>query len=138
VPVRNREHQEPRYYLILLSRHPDGLWEFGEAVSNALKEWRKFIDEAEFGPAETLFDWESHLSDTWTTEIARNLQTLIAKGVAPFEVRDRYEDVMGETLGQARSTHIRAAVKQLYANGQTATDGKGEVDTMLIRPPAGG
>ena len=136
VPVRNRDHQEPRYYLTLLSRHPDGLWEFGEAVSNALKDWRKFVDEAEFGLGETLFDWESHLNEMWTTAIARNLLTLIASGAAPFAVRDRYEDVMGETLGQARSIHIRAAVKQLHATGQTATVSKGKVDAMLIRPPA--
>jgi three-Cys-motif partner protein len=132
VPVRNRGHQEPRYYLIFLSRHPDGLWEFGEAVSSAAEEWRKFVDNAEFGEADTLFDWDAHLTAT----IKGNIAKLVAEEAAPFVIRARYEAVMGDALALARGKHIRAAVKQLHAEGRTATDGRGDIDTMVIKPPA--
>lgn len=135
VPVRNRRHQEPRYYLIFLSRHPDGLWEFGEALSLAAKEWREFIDREEYGEADRLFDMEPHLEETWEAAIAANLAKLIDEGAAPFVVRDKYEAVMGEALGLAREKHIRAALKRLHAAGQTATNGKGDVAMMEIRPP---
>lgn len=136
VPVRNRGHQEPRYYLVFLSRHPDGLWEFMEALSKAAQEWREFIDKEEFGEADRLFDMEPHLEENWEAAIAANLSRLIDEEAAPFVVRDRYEAVMGDTLGLAREKHIRAAVKRPYKTGQTATDGKGDVDVMVIRPPA--
>jgi three-Cys-motif partner protein len=136
VPVRNRSHQEPRYYLVFLSRHPDGLWEFMEALSKAAEEWRKFIDRAEFGAPDTLFDIEPHLEENWEAAIAANLGKLINEA-REFVVRDRYEAVMGDTLGLAREKHIRAAIKQLHKAGRTSSNGVGKIDTMVIRPPSG-
>lgn len=136
VPVRNRSHQGPRYYLIFLSRHPDGLWEFMEALSKAAEEWRKFVDREEFGEADTLFDMEPHLEESWEAAIAANLAKLLNEGAAPFVVKDRYEAIMGDTLGLAREKHIRAAIKQLHKAGRTPSNGVGKIDTMVIRPPA--
>jgi three-Cys-motif partner protein len=136
VPVRNRAHQEPRYYLIFLSRHPDGLWEFGEAVSGGAEDWRKFVNAAVFGEGDTLFDSEALLSEIWISTIAANITRLITEEAAPFVVRDRYEAVMGDALGLAREKHIRAAVKRLYADGRTASNGIGKIDAMTIKPPA--
>jgi three-Cys-motif partner protein len=135
VPVRNRGHQEPRYYLVFLSRHPDGLWEFMEALSKAAQEWREFIDKEEFGEADRLFDMEPHLEDSWEAAIAANLAKLINEEAAPFVVGDRYEAIMGDTLGLAREKHIRAAVKRLHHAGRTTTNGRGDVDIMVITPP---
>jgi hypothetical protein len=137
VAVRNRSHQEPRYYLIFLSRHQDGLWEFMEALSKATEEWRKFIDREEFGEADALFDMEPHLEENWEAAIAANLSKLINEGAAPFVVRDRYEAVMGDTLGLAREKHIRAAIKQMHKAGRTPSNGVGKIDAMVIRPPTG-
>jgi three-Cys-motif partner protein len=136
VPVRNRGHQEPRYYLVFLSRHPDGLWEFMEALSKAAQEWREFIDREEFGEGGMLFNMEPHLEDSWEAVIASNLTRLINEGAAPFVVRDKYETVMGDTLGLAREKHIRAAVKRLHKACLTASTGKGDIDVMTILPPS--
>jgi hypothetical protein len=43
---------------------------------------------------------------------------------------------MGDAFGQARGKHVRAAVKRLYKAGRTATAGTGDIDTMVIKPPA--
>lgn len=136
IPVRNRAHQEPRYYLIFLSRHPDGLWEFGEAASGAAEEWRKFVNTTVFGEADMLFDTEDFLGDTWTSGIAANIAGLMTEETSPFVIRDKYEAVMGSALGLAREKHIRAAIKRLHKAGQTASNGVGRIDTMVIKPPA--
>lgn len=137
VPVRNKEQHEPRYYLIFLSRHLDGLWEFGEALSNATAEWRRAAQAAALNGQPPLFDWEALVEEGWVTTIARNISSLIDTGKAPFAIYQRYADVMGDTLGLARSMHIRAAVRRLYAEGRTATDGKGDVRSLVVRAPAG-
>ena len=141
VPVRNRAHQEPRYFLVFLTRHPDGLWEFGENVSRALAKWRNACDAAWLGvaPEEVagalLLDSEDLLEHEWIKEIEANITGLIASRRSPFAVRQQYAAILGSSLGLARSMHIRTAVKNLYERGVTETDGKGDVATMIILPP---
>jgi three-Cys-motif partner protein len=136
VPVRNRINQEPRYYLVFLSRHPDGLWEFAEGLSLATDVWRGACDEALSRGMEPLFDLEEPMEEKWIQTIAVNIDTMIASRAAPFAVRQCYGEIMGDTLGLARSKHIRAAVKRLYNLGRTATEGKGDVAKMVIFPPS--
>jgi hypothetical protein len=83
-----------------------------------------------------LFDPEALLTEGWVHMIEANLAGLISSGAAPFVIRDRYAAVMGSCLGEARGMHIRAAVKNVYGQGRTQTDGRGDVATMVIRPPA--
>lgn len=73
----------------------------------------------------------------WVDEIAANVRAQLARG-APFVVQDRMSEIFGRALGIARSTHVRKAVKRLYAEGVTATDGRGDVQRMVIRPMQSG
>ena len=41
VPVRRKPTHQPLYYLLFFTRHPDGMWEFGEALSIAQAQWRQ-------------------------------------------------------------------------------------------------
>ncbi|GGM72274.1 hypothetical protein GCM10010106_18250 [Thermopolyspora flexuosa] len=145
VPVRNHESHEPVYYLVFFSRHRDGLWAFGEALSLAMTEWRRACwkrattttdEQPSFGFEDELFrDRERKLEREWVETITANLAALIERESAPFSVIAKYPEIMGETLGLARGKHIREAIKRLHGEGLTSTEGKGRIDTMVIRPP---
>ncbi|MEV0090076.1 three-Cys-motif partner protein TcmP [Streptomyces sp. NPDC050738] len=139
LPVRNREHHQPAYHLVLFSRHRDGLWLFGEAISHAQAQWRREI----LPPSRngTLFD-ESDLFEQeeeqrargWIDEIKRNILGLLQQR-AVVGVDRYHEEIMGSALGEARQMHIRAAIKELHKDGRTACDGKGSIPSMRITRP---
>lgn len=149
VPVFDKVGGHPEYLLLHFTRHPDGRWEFHEALSAATQEWRVACAKAA-GPTEEerlaalgMIPFEGMESPipfeddeaAWVDEIAVNLRSLVAQGVA-FVVQDRMTEVFGRTLGIARAKHVRTAVKRLYKEGVTSTPGTGHVQTMVIRPPA--
>ncbi|MGW0434127.1 three-Cys-motif partner protein TcmP [Micromonospora sp. NPDC003197] len=136
-PVRNRAHQKPVYYLVFLTRHPDGFIAFGEALSLGLQRWRQALHE--IMNADTLFGdevafqaSEKALTDGWVNEIEANLRQLLSDG-KPFKIFDRYGDVFGSAAGQAREMHLRAAWKRLYPD-VTRTDSKGDLIKKVIEP----
>jgi three-Cys-motif partner protein len=137
--VRNRPHLRPAYHLVFLTRHRDGLELFGEALSLGLEKWRREVFEAEVKTKDArLFsdkDWfeydEKALATGWQNEIEENLRRLLDKHPR-FRILDKYADVYGEALGKARSKHLRAAWKQLYADGVTKTDSKGSLISKTI------
>ncbi|MGW7477135.1 three-Cys-motif partner protein TcmP [Nonomuraea muscovyensis] len=138
VPVRNRAHHKPAYYLVFLTRHREGLVVFGEAVSLGLQEWRKAVDEKEVEG--TLFEGdglfkesEEALASQWVAEIKANLRRLLDER-KPFIVGNRYAEVYGKAIGQARQMHLRKAWKELYEEGVTRTDSKGELFKKSIEP----
>jgi hypothetical protein len=48
---------------------------------------------------------------------------------------NRYAEVFGDTLGEAREKHAKAAIKRLHAEGRTTCDGKGKVVALRITRP---
>jgi hypothetical protein len=137
-PVRNHAHQKPAYHLVFLSRHPEGLCVFGEALSLGLEKWRRAIHEIDFadslfGDEESFKASEDVLTTRWTREIEENLRRLLREG-EPFRVVDRYAEVYGSATGQARLTHLRTAWRRLYPS-VTQTDSRGkDLLTKLIEP----
>lgn len=131
VAVSNRWGGPSVYFLIFLSKHPDGLWAFTESLSLAKEEYYEFCrrDQLELETKEER--WAQ-----WTEKIAHNIEQILAAG-EPFTVRARMEEVYGETMGDARERHIRAAIKKLYAEGKTTTSGKGDVASMRVFPTTG-
>jgi hypothetical protein len=67
---------------------------------------------------------EAALSAEWIDKIERNLLYCLS-AYGAFRIRDRYAEVFGGTLGQARETHLRAAWRRLYIGNITKTDPKG-------------
>lgn len=130
-PVSARWDGPARYSLVQLTQHPDGQWLFNEAVSNAVEEFRRTCFE-EAGQLD-LEPMEDRWAE-WEAEIERNIEGLLAKG-KQFTVQGEMGAIYGRTLGFARERHIRKAVKALYKAGKTSTDGKGKIQTMMIRPP---
>ncbi|RDD88498.1 hypothetical protein DVZ84_14250 [Streptomyces parvulus] len=139
IPVRNREHHQPAYHLVLFSRHTAGLWLFGEAISHAQAQWRR-----EILPPPTdgmLFDEESMFKEEekqrelgWVKEIKNNILGLLQEHAAVSV--DRYHaEIMGSALGEARQMHIRAAIKELHREGKTSCTGRGDIPGMRITRP---
>jgi three-Cys-motif partner protein len=136
IEVKNAEHQQPKYSLVFLSRHNDGLMVMGEAVSKSQEDWREaciepgtlFSDAASFKAA------EAALVDGWVTEMKTNVKVLLEEN-NQFKIRTHYSAVMGSALGDARMTHLRKALKELHKEGVTSSTGVGNPlwDQMVVR-----
>ncbi|MFE9455157.1 three-Cys-motif partner protein TcmP [Streptomyces sp. NPDC006739] len=139
IDVRNRAHHQVAYHLVHFSRHKDGLWLFGEAASLAQVAWRRAClpppDEGTlFGAVDTFDEEEEQRAQAWVRQISQNIERL-QRDLGPFTIGDRQAEVLAGVLGQARSKHIRAAVKQLHKDGKTDCSGVGDVRRLRITPP---
>ncbi len=137
-PVKNRATLQPVYHLVYLSRHPDGMLLFGDALAGAQKEWRRLlvpppvVDEgALFALPDPFLQEEAMREDQWVREIKGNIERLLDE-FGGFRVADRYRDVLGSALGLAGQPLVRRAVKQLHAEGRTSCNGIGGVQDFWI------
>ena len=127
--VSDRWKGPPSYHLLMLTQHPDGIWAFNEAISSASEEYRKFCHEHEGRlDLEPLAQRESE----WVDEIAQNIEDILAeeRSFSPVQNIDR---VYGEAFGEAREKHLRKAIKRMYAEGKTSTNGVGNLKDVTIR-----
>ncbi|MFE7229168.1 three-Cys-motif partner protein TcmP [Streptomyces sp. NPDC001231] len=139
LPVRNRAHHQPAYHLVLFSRHKDGLWLFGEAISLAQSRWRREIlpprtEETLFDSADMFEEDEKQREREWIATIKSNIERLLRTHGA-FLIDRYHAEVMGDVLGEARQKHIKAAVKQLHRESKTGCNGVGDVPSLRITPP---
>ncbi len=135
--VRNRAHHRAAYHLVFLTRHPDGLRLFGEALSLGLETWRRAVWDADnagslFGTDENFQAEEVALAASWINEIEANLRELLEHRES-FVISKHYPEVYGKALGRAREKHLRAAWRRLYADGTTITDSSGKLIDKCIR-----
>lgn len=134
LPVSDRWDGPPAFYLMLLTRHRDGLWNFNEFMSSANEKLREHA-LARGALVPELFEPAARYDEI----LQRNILVLLNVHTA-FKVSNCLSEVYGEVVGFARATHVRAAVKALVASEMvTAKDekgregGKGDVDRMTIR-----
>lgn len=105
---------QPVYELILFTRHIDGFWEMARSMSMARKEWRQWqVDQREKsteGQSELRgLDFDDDES-AWVEEIAANIESILSASPG-FVIEKKLDAVLGRTLGLARETHIRRALK---------------------------
>ena len=133
LPVADRWDGPPAFFLMLLTRHPDGLWNFNEFMSTANEKLRQYsLENCQLLPE--LFD----PNDRYIEVVRRNILGLL--DVYPsFQTWQCVGGLLGEVEGFARTTHLRAAIKSLVAEDLArARDqkgregGKGDVDSMTI------
>lgn len=129
--VGNRWNGPIEYYLLFLTQHPDGLWEFNNALSLAYEDFQRFTIARAGG--EQLSWTEPEPEEAMIAAIKENIAGLLthSKIVVPGQMM---LEVFGRTMGHTRDKHVRAAVKQLHKEGMTSTDGKGDIQTMRIMP----
>jgi three-Cys-motif partner protein len=146
VPVSDSIAGRPEYLLMHFTQHRDGRWEFYQAMTFATEEWRKACHEANPSeedklaalgqfPLEGLEAPVPFEEDTsaWVHEITANATRLLDEG-ASFVLQDRLRDLLGRTLGLARETHIRQALKPLWKAGRLAGEPKGSLQRYVFAP----
>ncbi|WP_079163951.1 three-Cys-motif partner protein TcmP [Streptomyces parvulus] len=136
IAVRNRAHHQVAYNLVLFTRHKDGMWLFGEAVSLAQVEWRRAQLPSEengmlWNPIDSFDEEEEIRTQEWIRAIRGNIERLlVVKG--SFLVENHHKEIMAGVAGEARERHIRAAVKELYREGKTYCNGVGAVRQLRV------
>jgi len=152
MPVRTAAEQQPKYVLVLFTRHPAGVWEFASAVGMAGRNWQQALHDAERARADaaqdrlgmdTLFDlvpepfdpdvYERDRRPVWTRGLAENIQYLLAEH-GDFRLFERTVQVYGTLLGRAWERHVRQAVKDLHRDGLIANDGKYDFELRPLGP----
>jgi three-Cys-motif partner protein len=132
IPVSDRWMGPPSYALVLLSQHPAGWWHFHDALSLATEEYREVcLKQSGQLDLEPLAERE----EKWVAEITQNIARLLEQKVS-FQIDAEMMEVFGKAIDYAREKHVRAAVKRLFREGHTTTDGKGDVRTMVVRTPS--
>ncbi|MGL4742904.1 MAG: hypothetical protein ACRCXL_00750, partial [Dermatophilaceae bacterium] len=126
---------QPIYELVLFTAHPDGLWEMANAMSFARQDWREYLvkqeeDRNQGQLAMRALDFDDDPS-AWIKEIAANIRTLLGERET-VSVQVSLGAVLGKTLGLARETHLRAALKLLETEGLVEPCSKGNLDARLI------
>jgi hypothetical protein len=131
VPISARPDGPARYFMIFLTQTPEGLWTFNEACSRAMEKFRQRCD-----PQLELPLPGARREDQLVAQIQVNLRDLLVKEDRVI-VRERIRELFGTTIGQARTPHLRAAIKHLNAAGEIHSDSKGDLFDKTIESAAG-
>ncbi|MDF0528584.1 three-Cys-motif partner protein TcmP [Tsukamurella sp. 8F] len=120
-PVRRQVHQQPIYYLILLTSQPHGFWVFGVSAAKAREKWIDFLgpdpDERESMLWDTVADQLERERACAIQHITNNLRTLTADG-KPKKAVDNVHAIFGALYGEARETAFTAALRELVKSGE--------------------
>lgn len=107
-----------------------GVQRSGFTRVDALRDW----SEQESGQLELagVVDVEADRVAT----IKDNIRSTLETG-GPFEIRYEVGKVFGDVLGEARGTHVRTALKELYEEEELADKvvGVKRIETYRVRPP---
>jgi hypothetical protein len=125
VQVRDRPGGPVAYELLMATSYSrEANWVFNESVSKAHEEWHNFIASQ---PGQQTFKLDE---DHWVATIKANIVGLLKKGAVPMV--SAWPEAFEGVIGLAREMHARKAIKQLYAEGATLCDGKGQVNKLVI------
>jgi len=143
VPVFDKIGGRPEYLLLHFTQHPDGHWEFHQALSSATREWREAAHAAhpphqdrlaEMGqlPLEGLEEPTPFEEDenAWVDEIERSV--LLLRTGERVVVQDRMSDIFGRSIGLARELHLRKALNRLYDAGRIENPPIGKLQRYVI------
>jgi len=134
LPVADRPGDRPVYDLLLATRHPQGLWQFNEAVVKSTESFRAWHDAQAPDDGQIAFDFGSPTPDL-VGRIEENLAAMLATGPTG-QLAKRTLEVYEGVLGYARETDVRKAVKNLHTAGRTSHDGKGSpISKFNLQPP---
>ncbi|GAA1033648.1 MULTISPECIES: three-Cys-motif partner protein TcmP [Amycolatopsis] len=124
VPVKDRAHKQPVYWLLHFTRHQDGIWEIREAAAQAAAAWRVHCnpppqsDDNDLFPQEDPFPAEEAARQAgWIDAIERNARDLLSSR-GRISLPTDAEALFGPaTFGQAWKKHLRGALARLHQEG---------------------
>jgi three-Cys-motif partner protein len=126
VPIRKKEHLQPLYHLVFLTRSPLGLAQFADAVARARPDWLT----ATYAGEPDLFEASGEESlgrqtartrtkdekESSIVEIRRNIEAII-QGRREFRPLDHVQATYGDQLGIATDTQVGGALRSLVTQG---------------------
>lgn len=152
MPIKLRPDHSPIYLLVLFTRHPEGMWQFANALGRGGLDWQvawrgeeeartRLLEEATgqtglFPVPEYQINperYEDAHKEVWISGIKHNIAGLLGRG-GRVRLDEHTVDVYGEHLGAAWVKHVRAAVKRLHAERLIDCTGVGEFWRQTIRP----
>jgi three-Cys-motif partner protein len=123
MPVKNRAHHVPLYWLLHFTRHPDGVWWIREAAAMAGRDWRRHCSPPPPSEEGVLFaredpfpQEEEQRHKEWVDTIEANARALLDSH-GRIDVRADAYALFGETFGLAWSKHLREALSRLFKDG---------------------
>ncbi len=124
IPVRNRAHREPVYWLVHFTFHPDGVYWMRDSAGRASAEWRKHLAPPEGYGSLTLFDdgldtfeeEEKKRRANWIDEIENNARQLLQRK-GSISVSEDQRELFGEADGLAWSTHLLQGLQRIWREG---------------------
>jgi three-Cys-motif partner protein len=151
IDIRKAIGHLPIFQLTLFFRHNAAEYKFADAASLANAAWRKSLSElsardnaieyadallpAEFSQTQFEDQWrsdESALAKSFSNAIVENIIGLF-RNRAQIKVRDNVAELYGSVLGLAGEKHLRAAWKQLAAQGITNPHSTRLIDGTIER-----
>ncbi|KAA9163222.1 hypothetical protein FPZ12_009470 [Amycolatopsis acidicola] len=124
IPVRDRAHKQPLYWLVHFTRHPDGLWWIRDAAARAAAEWRRYCSPPPDTEQDGLFSLEDPFpaeeeerQATWVDIIEGHARDVLGARGRISLPEDAYELFGYETFGQAWDKHLRQALFRLFQEG---------------------
>lgn len=124
IPVRDRAHKEPHYWLVHFTHHPDGVWWIREAAARAAAEWRRYCspppdtdDNSLFSIADPFLTEEEARQSSWVDAIERRARNLLLKRGHIDLPQDAYDLFGPDTFGQAWEKHLRQALFRIFQDG---------------------
>ncbi|TCC18679.1 three-Cys-motif partner protein TcmP [Kribbella sindirgiensis] len=145
IPVKNRAHHVPLYWLVHFTKHQDGVWWMREAASQASAEWRRYCSPPPATDDDTLFALEDPFpgeeltrQQQWIDHIESNARRVLDRAKV-INVPVDAEELYGEALGLAWSKHLRQGLARLYDDGllQPKPLAKDLDKYVGVAPPAG-
>jgi hypothetical protein len=127
--VSDIPHGKDIYDLILFSPHEQGPWFFNEAVSRAQPVFQEHHD----GPKPVLQAPLFLPEGEWITTIAANISQLLSSG-KPVAVIEQMDAVYGSTLGYARGSHVKKAVRSLVKAGRAQANMSADPYKLIVLP----
>lgn len=125
VPVRRRQHHQPVYHLVFLTRSEYGLWVFGNAVATARQKWLEILgpseDEVEgmlFNTVDCQLEGEK---DSALRDIRKNLLDLTTQ-YPRARLVEHTMAVFGTNHGVAQEKLVRQAARDLQKQGLILLD----------------
>jgi len=150
VPVRRKPSDKPLFLLTLYFPRQLAVFDYNETVSMAQQDWREFLHKVELGEAEllderdpALYSRVSELEELFKLDEAQinfdaisTIKDSIREALltrVSVSVRKDFSLIMGAARGLGREKHLRAAWKELAAEGLVAECPKGvALDSAVI------
>jgi hypothetical protein len=110
--------KRPFFYLVLFTAHPQGVWFYADALTDAMDEYYDATHSGQYD----LFDHPMERRTRAVGTIESNLHRMVERGDR-FTVLDRTLEVLAGALGDGGRKEDAAVIRRMAKNGELVIDG---------------